>query len=109
MTKYLTGSLAALAIALVLPVSSQAEETNDAAILAKAGVSLSEAISAAEQSAGGKAVKAELEKSKGGLAYDVEVVAGNKVVDVKVDPANAKVLRTDEDKADQDDGEDAED
>lgn len=82
---------------------------NDAIAVESAKIGLSQAVTAAEQHAGGKASRAEFEKSKGRWVFDVEVVAGKKVMDVKVDPANGTVLAMTEDKADRDDEHDAED
>lgn len=75
---------------------------NDAvADLAKARISLNQAVTAAETQAGGKATKAELEGERGALVFNVEVVAGdNKVVDVKVDANDGKVLSSKADQAD---------
>ena len=76
---------------------------NDATAITQAKISLTQAITAAEQHAGGKASKAEFEKTKMGWAYDVEVVNGAKVFDVKVDADKGTVISSAEDKADQDD------
>lgn len=75
---------------------------NDAiADLAKAKITLTQAVSAAEAQAGGKATKAELDGERGTLVFDVEVVtADNKVFDVKVDAADGKVLSSKADHVD---------
>ena len=56
----------------------------------------------AEQHAQGKASRAEYEDSKQGWVYDVEVVSGSKVFDVKVDANKGTVLSSAEDDADED-------
>ncbi len=76
---------------------------NDAMAMTQAKISLTQAITAAEQHTGGKASKAEFEKTKMGWAYDVEVVNGVKVFDVRVDTDKGTVISSAEDKADQDD------
>ncbi len=76
---------------------------NDAAAIAQAKIPLTQAITVAEQYVGGKAARAEYEKIKTGWAYDVEVVSGAKVFDVKVDADKATVISSTEDKADRDD------
>lgn len=83
-------------------------EQNDALAAPRPAVSLVSAITAAEHAAGGYATKGEYENTKAGWAYDVEVVAGGKVFDVRVDAASGKVLSSQEDTADadQEDGED---
>ena len=81
---------------------------NDAiADLAKAKVTLAQAIGAAEAQSGGKATKAELEGERGAVVYQVEVVtADSKVFDVKVDAADGKVLSSKQDQADRGEHED---
>ena len=89
--------------------SSVMEEDN-AADLARAKISLSQAIGAAESHAAGKAVKAELDSDKGALAFDVEVVtADKKVMDVRVDANDGKVLSSQLDTADRGGEEDNDD
>lgn len=79
---------------------------NDALAVEAAKIGLAQAVSAAEQHIGGKASRAEFEKHKGQWVFDVEVVSGKKVMDVKVDPASGKVIAATEDKTDHDDGHD---
>ncbi len=76
---------------------------NDALAVNQATVTLTQAIAAAEQQAGGRASKAEYEHSKAhGWVYDVEVVSGAKVFDVKVDAQKGTVLASTLDTADHD-------
>lgn len=74
--------------------------------LASARVNLTQAIAVAEQHAGGTATKAELEHERGVLAYEVEVVSGQKVTEVKVAANDGTVLAS---KADDNDGQDKSD
>lgn len=74
-----------------------------------AKISLTQAISVAEQHTAGKATRADLEHHKGVLTYDVEVLSGTKVLDVRVDAAKGMVISSNEDKRDEDDGEDKQD
>lgn len=76
---------------------------NDAIASAGAKVSLTQAIATAEQHVGGKASRAEFEKTKEGLAYDVEVIAGGKTFDVRVHADSGVVITSAEDRADHDD------
>ncbi|MDD2467757.1 MAG: PepSY domain-containing protein [Desulfobulbus sp.] len=80
-------------------------EENDALGIPAAKISLTKAISIAEQYAMGTASKAELEQDHDRWVFDVEVVKGPKVMDVKIDPENGKVLGTTVDKPDRDDDE----
>ncbi|MDD2811228.1 PepSY domain-containing protein [Rhodoferax sp.] len=82
---------------------------NESAALAQAKVSIVQAIATAEQHANGKATRAELEQSKAGLTFDVEVLSGTKVFDVKVDADKGTVISSAEDKADREGDEDNQD
>ncbi len=73
---------------------------NDAMAVKTAKISLTQAVTAAEQYVVGKASRAEFEKHAGQWVFDVEVVGDRKVMDVKVDPESGKVLAATEDKAD---------
>jgi len=77
---------------------------NDALGINDAGISLTRAISAAEQQVGGKASQAEFEREDGRAVFEVEVVKGTEVMDVEVDAADGTVLSATQDKADQSDG-----
>jgi uncharacterized membrane protein YkoI len=68
-----------------------------------------QAVTVAEQHANGKASRAEYENSKQGWVYDVEVVSGAKVFDVRVDADKGTVISSAEDKADHDDDHDKQD
>ncbi|MGE4559975.1 MAG: PepSY domain-containing protein [Desulfobulbus sp.] len=82
---------------------------NDALATPAAKISLTKAISIAEQYAMGTASKAELEKDHDRWVFDVEVAKGTKVMDVKIDPENGKVLGATVDKPDRDDEHDRDD
>jgi len=81
---------------------------NDALGINDAGISLTQAIASAEQQIGGKASKAEYEHEDGRAVFEVEVVKGNEVMDVQVDPADGRVLASAQDKSDQGEDEDHE-
>lgn len=96
-------SLAALCVAMSFAGSVWATEpANDAMAVNKTKVSLSQAITLAEQSLQGKATKAELEQEHNALVYEVEVVSKNQVSDVRVDSMNGKILSSTKDTADHD-------
>lgn len=115
MTRY--SKLSLLAIAVVAAVGAAGTVAfaanggmeNDAMAISKAKISLTQAVSVAEQHANGKASQAEFENSKQGWVYDVEVVSGAKVFDVKVDADKGTVISSAEDKADRDDEHDEKD
>ncbi|MEL6065264.1 PepSY domain-containing protein [Methylobacterium sp. DCY52] len=101
---------AALAAATILAsagayAQAPAPAANDATPVAGAKITLDAAVKAAEAHVQGKAAKAEYERQKGGqYVYDVEVVSGAKVFDVKIDAEKGTVLTSKEDQADADDG-----
>ncbi len=75
---------------------------NDAIVnLANAKISLAQAVATAEQHAGGRATRAELENENGRLVYGVEVSNNTNTMDVKVDAANGTVVYAQPDQPDQ--------
>lgn len=75
---------------------------NDAMVaLAQARISLTQAIATAEQHAGGRASRAELQNENGRLVYGVEVADNAKTTDVKVDATDGSVVSAQVDQADQ--------
>jgi len=81
----------------------------EATLVSQAKISMSQALNVAEQHANGKASRAEIEKTKAGLAYDFEVVSGSKVFEVRVDADKGTILSSAEDKSDRDDEGDQQD
>lgn len=100
----IAGSAAALLASAGVLAQTPSAPPNDAEPVGSAKVSLDAAVAAAEKHVQGKAARAEYEKQKGGQwVYDVEVVAGAKVFDVKVDAEKGTVIASTEDRADADD------
>ena len=95
---FIIGVLCAIALAGVLysndstVVAMNDDISSEKTALAHAKVGLAQAISIAERQVQGKASKAQLENVNGTVVYDVEVIHGNKVEDVKVDGKTGKVL-----------------
>ena len=104
-------TLATLAILSIAAVNSYAAppSPNDAMSIMRAKIGMTQAVAAAEEHAGGKAARAEFERHNGQWVFDVEVVKGNQVMDVKVDPTTGRILSAATDKADRDDEHDRED
>ncbi len=73
---------------------STAVPSEEAQLASLAKVSLVEAIQAAVKNTPGKAISAELEEDDGYLVYSVDVVTGDKVMEVKVDAGDKKILKT---------------
>lgn len=111
MYRYTKLSLVAIAIATTGAVAYAAKGgiENDALAITRAKIPLTQAVTVAEQHANGKASRAEYENTKQGWAYDVEVVSGTKVFDVRVNADKGTVISSAEDKADHDDDHDKED
>ena len=104
-------SLLAVTIAATsaLAYAATGSTENDALSVGNAKTTLSQAVTVAEQHANGRAARAEYENSKQGWVYDVEVVSGAKVFDVRVDADKGTVLSSAEDKVDRDDDHDQQD
>lgn len=97
------GLLATVIVATSLTaLAARASRDNDAQHIPSAKATLVQAVAAAEQQVKGRAVRAELEKARQGWVYDVEVIQGDKVFDVKVDAEKASVISAEEDRTDRD-------
>ena len=111
-TKFAAISVAlasAAAIGFAATNAMENDAVNTAATMTKTKFSLVQAITTAEQHVSGKASRAEYEQTKTGWAYDVEVVAGSKVFDVRVDADKGTVISSVEDQNDRDDEHDKKD
>lgn len=99
--------LAVLTTGAALSAQTPPAPKNDALAIPKTAISLSQAVGVAEQHVHGRATRAELEQTRHGPAYDVEVVtASSAVFDVAVDAASGKVLSSKVDAEDHDDAAD---
>ncbi|HQT98413.1 MAG TPA: PepSY domain-containing protein [Thermodesulfobacteriota bacterium] len=97
----LVGAIAFCALGASLALAKGGGEgDNIAALLSKTGIGMAKAVSAAEDRAQGKAVRAELEDENGTPVYGVEVMSGTKLTDVKVDVKDGKILSAQADEAD---------
>lgn len=99
-------AVSTLAIGGALAAASQREDEGLA--FANAKISLSQAVAAAEQHVGGKASQAEFGSENGQNLFEVEVVKGNTVTDVKVDPSSGAVISANSDREDRDGDEESE-
>lgn len=78
---------------------------NDASGIEGSKLSLVQAIALAERNVNGKATRAEFESTVLGRVFEVEVVNGDKVYDVRIDAEQATVISAVEDANDHDDDE----
>ena len=99
---------APLALAGIVVFAANKMES-EAALVATAKISLTQAIASAEQHTGGKAASAQFEHTKTGWAYNVEVVNGTKTVDVQVNSDTGTVISAVNEKIDQGDEQDEQD
>ncbi len=100
--KFKLAAVAALSLATMGATYAAQTTGNDALGINSAKTSLTQAIAAAEQHVGGVASRAEFEHEKGQSVFEIEIVKGQTVVDVRVDPASGKILSAKNDEADHD-------
>lgn len=73
--------------------SGETENAQELAAVLNAKTSLAQAIAAAEQETGGKAIDTGLENQDGNMTFEVEVAEGNTVKKVLVDLQTGKVVK----------------
>jgi len=78
------------------------EKANEVQAISQTKTSLTQAIATAEQHVKGKASRADLEQGKSGWIYDVEVVSGQTIFDVRIDAASGAVLASTEGRSEHD-------
>jgi uncharacterized membrane protein YkoI len=99
------GSVAGIASAANNKAGGENESAQERAALINAKTSIAQAIAAAEQQTGGKAIDAGLENENGAMAIAVEVAKDNTVQKVLVDLQTGKVLKVVVADSDHEDGE----
>ena len=106
--KLYLAAFSALSATLIGSTYAATAIENDAFAVESAKIGLAQAVAVAERHASGKATRAEFEKSKNRWVFDVEVVSGKQVMDIKVDSMTGKVIAMTADDSDKDDEYDAE-
>lgn len=101
-----TRLLVVTAIAIVTAAAHAADTKNDGEGVLAAAIPLTQAVGIAEQHVGGKASRASHKGTSNGPLYEVEVIAGTKVYDVRVDATHGTVVSSVEDGADREDEDD---
>ncbi len=86
--------------AIMLTGSAYAADAGDIRLLNEAKLSLVDAIKAAENNIGGKAIEASLDDDAWKPAYEISVVKDNRIFDVQIDAIEGKVLGSREDNDD---------
>lgn len=69
-------------------------QTNEAAIMANAKITMAQAIATAEQQTGGKAVGSGIEDQDGTVFLEVQVLKANQRQKVLIDPQSGQVVKT---------------
>lgn len=98
--KLLTAALAGVIVSGAIAGSVAAyarnneQATDEAAIMANAKITMTQAIAAAEQQAGGKAVGTGIEDQDGTVYFEVQVIKDGARQKVLVDPQTGKVVKT---------------
>lgn len=104
MFRYTKTVIATLVLASVAAIASADVCLRDAAALVGARAPMAKAITIAELFVNGKAIKAKFQEDrlvKGLFIYEVEVISGTRIFDVKIDASTALVLSAVEDLPDQ--------
>lgn len=83
------GSMANLAQA----ENSKDKETKELLLFSQASISLQDAIKAAEEKTGGKAMEAEINDESATVQFEIEILKDGKVHEVMVDGKTGKVLK----------------
>ncbi|MBY0508857.1 MAG: PepSY domain-containing protein [Rhodospirillaceae bacterium] len=79
-----------------LAASGDNEHGPEVAAVLGAKTSIVQAIAAAEQQTGGRAMKIEVEKEKGTYLYEVKTISKDRISEVFVDPVSGQVVRSED-------------
>lgn len=94
-TALVAGTLAAGGIGGLAYAKERGESrTDEAAVLSAAKITMSEALTAAEQAVGGKAVGSGIEDQDGTVLYEVTILKDGARQKVLIDPQSGKVAKT---------------
>lgn len=85
--------IASVNVDLALADESKGDEARELQLFSQAKISLTEAIKAAEQKTGGKALEAEVDEDSNTVQFEVEVVKDGRIHEVMVDGKTGDVLQ----------------
>ena len=91
---------AVVAVLSIAAAGAASAQERDELGIASAQISLIDAITAAEKHLGGKAASAAIERKDGNWIFEVDIVNGQEIKDVVIDPATGEVLAVEEETAD---------
>jgi uncharacterized membrane protein YkoI len=72
---------------------SKEKEAKELQLFSKAKISLIEAIKAAEQNTGGKALEAELDDGSNAIQFEIKILKDGKIYEVLVDGTTGNVIK----------------
>ena len=72
---------------------SKEKEAKELQLFSKAKISLIEAIKAAEQNTGGKALEAELDDGSNAIQFEIKILKDDKIYEVLVDGTTGNVIK----------------
>ena len=90
----------AIAVLTLAAAGAASAQERDEFGIASAQISLIDAITAAEKHLGGKAASAAIGRKDGNWIFEVDIVNGQEIKDVVIDPATGEVLAVEEETAD---------
>ena len=93
MTLFATIIMTGAVINLAQAEETKENEAKELQLFRLAEISLSDAIKAAEQKTGGKAMEAELDDESNTVQFEIEIFKDGKIHEVKVDGKTGKVLK----------------
>ena len=70
------------------------EEAQEIATVLGAKTSIAQAIAAAEQKTGGRALQIDVDKASGAYVYEIKTLSKDKLTEVLIDPASGQILKT---------------
>lgn len=99
-SKMLPATMAAViaigATGAALAATGENENGQEMTAVLGAKTSIAQAIAAAEQQTGGRAMKVDIQKDNGAYLYEVKTVSKDKVAEVFIDPTSGQVVRTED-------------
>lgn len=93
MTLLATVIMAGTVVNLAQAGESKEKEAKEIQLFNQAKITLSEAIKAAEQKTGGKAMEAEVDDESDSVQFEIEILKDGKIHEVKVDGKTGKALK----------------
>ena len=96
-------ALMTVTVANVAQAGESKKEAKELQLFSQAKVSLIQAIKAAEEKTGGKAIEAELDDESNTVQFEIEILKDGKIHEVMVDGLTGKVLKVSlDDESDED-------